>query len=153
MTILVTGPRGVLGSELVKIAPCAAWSTRLEDPFYQSLQLVSGAILCAGTKGFAESEGNDAAFRADVDGNIRIAKHLLGHGIFVLFVSTDAVEKVGHGTAYSRNRLLVEQFLWPQSNCAIIRPAKFDRNNAAGLAAACVKIVTDKKEGVHCWKP
>ena len=151
MTILVTGPKGILGSALCNDKRCVAWHARLENPDYQSLQLVNAAILCAGRKGFHECDGNDEAFRADVDGNISIAKHLMKHGVFVVFISTEAVERTGHRAAYSSNRLLVEQFLWTQGNNAIIRPRRFDSWNVDGLAGLCINVANKKLDGVHHW--
>lgn len=151
MTILVLGHRGVLGSAVMKHPAAAEWGARLENPYYQSLQLVDAAILCAGTKGFAENEGNRGSFKADVDGNIGIIRHLLRHNVFVVFVSTDAVEWGAH-TAYARNRLLVEQAIWLQPNTAVVRPAKFDASNVGPLAELCVRVAIGREEGLHCWK-
>ena len=151
--ILVTGPKGVLGSALCRDRRCEAWHVLLEEPYYQSLRLVTvdAAILCAGRKGFYECDGNDDVFRADVDGNISLAKQLMHHGVFVVFLSTEAVERTGHRAAYSSNRLLVEQFLWTQENNAIIRPRRFDSVNVGGLADLCIKVATEKLSGIHYW--
>lgn len=154
MTILVLGHKGVLGSAVMAHGGdgVRAWDTRLEDPSYETWRLPRAAILCAGTKGFAENEGNRESFKADVDGNIAIIRHLLRHGVFVVFVSTDAVEWGGH-TAYARNRLLVEQALWLKPNTAVVRPAKFDASNVGSLADLCVRVAKFRKEGLHCWQP
>ena len=113
-------------------------------PYFES------AYLCAGTKGYAENEGNRESFRADVDGNISLAKMLLRAGSFVVFISTDGVEWGAH-TAYARNRLLVELALVMQPNVAIVRPAKFSKETVGPLADLCVRIGSKKIDGVHYW--
>ena len=142
--ILITGIRGTLGSELHALYPDAVGE-------YPAIKDVSLAFLTGGKKGFHECEGNDAVFRRDVDDNIALIKKLLREGAFVVFISTEAVERIGHGAAYSRNRLLVEQFLWTQSNNAIVRPKRFDKSNAGSLAAYCSRIGYNKFEGIHRW--
>src|SRR5690348_8838665 len=101
--ILLVGSSGVLGTA-IRLAKqgtaCMPYTQRLEDIPRRDDMIYSCAILCAGTKGHAECEGNAEAFRADVDGNIRLAKHLLRQNTFVVFVSTDAVEKMAG--AYAR---------------------------------------------------
>lgn len=150
----VTGGSGVLGREIVKRLKEVYAPTResfdLGSGQFKDLKLVvTTAYLCAGTKGFAECEGNLKAFRSDVDGNIRLIRDLRKQGAFVVFISTDAVERID--AAYSRNRLLVEQFLWTQSNCAVIRPERFNEQSAPALAHFCIAVGTYEKEGVHYW--
>ena len=141
--ILITGIRGTLGSELHALYP---------DAISADQQKVEIAYLCGGKKGFHECEGNEAVFRRDVDDNIALIKALLKDGAFVVFISTEAVERIGHGAAYSRNRLLVEQFIWTQESCAIIRPSRFDKTNAHKLAAFCQQIGEGKLDGIHHWR-
>lgn len=168
MTSLVIGADGLLGSALMDIVPDPIGTTRrhrrhFDDrgrpSFYldllepqSHLPICDVAYLCAGTKGFAENEGNRNAFRADVDGNIQIARRALAGGSFVLFISSDGAEWGGH-TAYIRNRLLVEMALVMQPRVAIIRPAKFNSQNVASLAARCLDVARARAEGVHYWHP
>ena len=148
--ILITGSTGVLGSALMKRKGVFAHNGRLEDD-YQPLTC-KAAILCAGTKGYKECEGNTEAFRADVDGNIRLIRYLLSMGSFVVFVSSEGVEWGAH-TAYARNRLLVEQTLWLREGTAVIRPGKFDKDTVSPVADLCMKVCREKLEGVHYWRP
>ena len=160
MTTLIIGSDGILGSALLAAIPGAIGTTRrvpcLSPKVHFDLADFDPpppcdlAYLCAGTKGFAETEGNRPAFRADVDGNIRAAKHLLRTGAFVVFISTDAADWGAH-TAYARNRLLVEIALVMQPNVAIIRPKKFDHANVAGLVDLCIHVGASKHEGLHFW--
>ena len=108
------------------------------------------AFLCAGTKGFEACEGNRQAFLADVDGNIRLARHLLRQGTFVVFVSTSAVE-VALNTAYARNRWAVEVAIGGLPNVAIFRPGKFDASNVAECAKACAEVGLQRREGLTRW--
>ena len=152
MANLIIGATGILGSAIHKLIPDAYAPTRKEydltnDP--SSLPRVDVAYLCAGTKGHQACEGNQAVFQSDVDGNLRLARHLLKRDTFVVFVSTDAVEWAN--TAYSRNRLLVEMALVMQPNVAIVRPGKFDSVSALYLAKACRMIGERRMEGVHYW--
>lgn len=147
---LVVGATGTLGYRLMQRNGYEAYPTRLENEGYAFGY--ETAYLCAGTKGYAECEGNREAFRADVDGNIRLAKHLLRQGTFVVFVSTDGVEWGAH-TAYARNRLLVEMALVMQPNVAIVRPSKFDKQTVGPLADLCIAVGEGRKEGLHYWRP
>lgn len=154
--ILVTGGSGVLGSALVaKLGERAHAPMRAELNLLQQwhpVQHYNGAFLCAGTKGYKECEGNTEAFAADVDGNIRLIRTLRKTGTFIVFISTDAVDWAAN-TAYARNRLLVEQALWLEPNCAVVRPRKFDVNTAPELADFCINVFTGSMEGVHTWTP
>jgi dTDP-4-dehydrorhamnose reductase len=148
----VTGGSGVLGRELVrKLGPGTYAPSRnaFNLEAVQDLPKIETAYLCAGTKGFAECEGNREAFRADVDGNIRLIGDLMKDGAFVVFISTDAVEKVN--AAYARNRLLVEQTLWLRPNCAVVRPGKFNEQTVGPLADLCILVGKQRREGVHYW--
>ena len=140
--ILITGIRGTLGRALHAIYPYAV-STLASN--------VTLAYLCGGTKGFNECDGNDAIFRRDVDGNIALIRALLRINAFVVFISTEAVERIGHRAAYSSNRLMVEQFLWTKDNCAIIRPKRFDKETAPLLAQYAQTIGENKMTGIHRW--
>ena len=147
MTVLITGHRGVLGSELMKRYPMATGGDRNCEVWHS----MSLAYLCGGTKGWAENEGRRDIFRYDVDGNIRLARNLLKQGAFVVFISTDGVEW-GANLAYGRNRLLVEMALIMQPNTAIVRPSKFDASSVASLADLCVDVGKNKREGLHYWE-
>lgn len=148
--ILITGINGTLGSELKLLYPDALGVSR--DSPLPDCRGLSIAYLAGGKKGFHECEGDDEAFRRDVDDNIRLIKDLLKAGAFVVFISTEAVERIGHGAAYSRNRLLVEQFLWTMGGCAIVRPARFDKTTVGSLASFCKNIGDCKREGIHYWQ-
>ncbi len=152
MRSFVTGGSGVLGRELVRRLDNVSAPSREDFPLGRSvidLPLVDTAYLCAGTKGFQECEGNRDAFKSDVDGNIRLIGDLLRNGAFVVFISTDAVEKMN--ASYARNRLLVEQVLWLRPNCAVVRPGKFSEQTAPSLAEFCIGVGKNRLEGVHCW--
>ena len=148
--ILITGVNGTLGSELKRLYPDAIGMSRNTLPL-ASYRGVKIAYLAGGTKGFHVCEGSEEVFRRDVDGNILLIKELLQDGAFVVFISTEAVAKVGHGAAYSRNRLLVEQFIWTQKGCAIVRPRRFDVSTASGLASFCKEIGEGQQEGIFYW--
>jgi len=158
---LVIGSDGLLGRTLLALLPAAVGTTRRRDDETRRvlfdltddpriLPPCEIAYLCAGTKGFRENEGNEAAFKADVDGNIRIASYLLRRGTFVVFVSAEGVQWAGH-TAYCRNRLLVEMALIMQPNVAIVRPGRFAGGNVAALAKLCVDVGLNRSEGLHRW--
>lgn len=170
MTSLIVGSDGCLGSALMDIVPAATGTTRRHhDPSdargrrlffldlltwsstrYPDTPVPTHAYLCAGTNGLRECEGNVGAFRQDVDGNIRLAKWLIGKGAFVLFVSSNSVEW-GLGNAYARNRLLVEMALSMSSRAAIVRAEKFSRAGAVVLARFCRDIAERGADGVHHW--
>ena len=154
MTVLVTGASGLLGAALSRHLEAEGhyalpYPHRLEarNVAYMGCEL---AFLCAGTKGFAECEGNRAAFRADVDGNIALARWLLRRGTFVVFVSTDAVEWALH-TAYARNRFMVELAIGWEPNVAIFRPAKFDAGNVGEAAKALAGVGLERRAGLTRW--
>ena len=156
MKTAVFGSSGWLGSHLIfkkelgDISPFNRQSFNLDNGDLSIIIPHDLAFLCAGTKGFAENEGNRQAFRSDVDGNIRLARHLLRQGTFVVFVSTDAVEWALH-TAYARNRFMVELAIGGEPNVAIFRPAKFTEATIAEVALACAKVGLQRKEGLTRW--
>lgn len=174
MKILVTGGSGLLGSALRFLEiehevsfpprklreytmyvnldgePSKIWALNLSSPTPEEVKNFKIAFLCAGTKGTQECEGNREVFLADVDGNIRLARHLLKQGTFVVFVSTDAVE-TSLNTAYARNRFLVEQALGGLPNTAIFRPGRFDKLNVDKAARALATIGLQRLEGLHRW--
>ena len=159
MTSLVIGGNGVLGSAIVRLEN-AQFSTRRHGPgVYYCLDLDPAVLptcdvsyLCAGTKGYKECEGNAEAFRPDVDGNIKLIRHLFKAGSFIVFISSEGVEW-GAATAYARNRLLVESALWMMPRTAIVRPGKFDAENVEDLARRCIEIGNTRVEGIHYWRP
>lgn len=141
----------MLGSALCRLLPDAVpYPYRLEESNVPNPIGYELAFLCAGTKGFANCEGNRQAFLADVDGNIRLARALLRCGTFVVFVSTDAVE-VASGAAYARNRLLVEFAIGGLPRVGIFRPAKFDQTNVEEVARACAEVGLERIEGLTRW--
>jgi len=107
------------------------------------------AYLCAGTKGFAECEGNRDAFRADVDGVLGLARHLLSLDVNLVYISSDGVEW-GANTGYARNRLLVEMALVMNHKATIIRPGKFTVHTAPDLARLCIDMAG--QAGLHYWR-
>lgn len=169
MRTLITGAEGLLGGALMKDASLGErlGTSRRGTPGliafdlnvarqpqkgfnHDALPFVELAFLCAGTKGFAQCEGNREAFLADVDGNLALARHLLALGTFVVYVSTDGVETLA-GTAYARNHLLVETALVLQPNVGIFRPGKFGPDNAAECARACADVGLARQRGVTRW--
>ena len=151
--ILVYGASGLLGKKLMLCLGRQGIATtcRLEERRNFVSGSYEGLILAAGTKGFAACEGNAAAFRADVDGNIYLGREANKAGIFTVFVSTDAVE-VACGSAYARNRFLVELALGSLPRVGIFRPGRFDESTAFEAAKACVSILTYQKEGITRWQ-
>lgn len=156
MNTFITGGSGLLGGALFameelgrrRAPPRSVFDIALPpDLVADSIDL---AFLCAGTKGFARCEGNAAVFRADVDGNIRLARYLLKQGAFVVFVSTDAVE-VAAGSAYARNRFFVELALSGLPNVGIFRPGMFNAANVAEAATACARVGLWRIEGLTRW--
>lgn len=158
MKVFITGGSGVLGGMLQTVLwdlldPLSVFAPLRMDFDLANTPEISGydvAFLCAGTKGFAENEGNRESFRSDVDGNIRLARHLLRQGTFVVFVSTDAVEWALH-TAYARNRFMVELAIGNERNVAIFRPSKFTEATVAEVAIACASVGLQRKEGLTRW--
>ena len=140
----------MLGGALMKLVPYAEpYLGRVEDR-HMPYSKDNHVFLCAGTKGFAECEGNRAAFRADVDGNIYLARHVLADGAFVVFVSTDAVE-TALGSAYARNRFMVELAIGGLPNVAIFRPGRFTKDNVTEVAKALAHVGLNRIEGLTRW--
>lgn len=160
MISLIVGADGLLGSHLMLDERLGSrWGTvrkarlgftefHLESLDPPNVPVPDIAFLCAGTKGFAECEGNRDAFRADVDGNITLAHRLLRTGTFVVFVSTDAVEWGLH-TAYARNRFHVELSLVGHLSAAIFRPKKFDARRVGEVAQLVADIGLERNAGLY----
>jgi hypothetical protein len=160
MKTLIIGAQGLLGAALMKDGRLGEriGTSRRGTEGYIPFSLECGALLpacdlaflCAGTKGFAQCEGNRAAFLADVDGNIAVARFLMSVGAFVVFVSSDAVEVLGH-TAYGRNREMVEAALVMQPLAGIFRPGKFDSASVHECALACADVGLYRRQGITRW--
>ena len=158
MHAIITGSTGQLGRALqlhLEIIGSGIWApTRwlfpLENGDLSKVPQADVAFLCAGTRFFQACEGSVSVFRADVDGNIRLARHLLKQGTFVVFVSSDAVENMAH-TAYGRNRLLVELALVMQPNVGIFRPSKFTPETVGDCARALAEVGLKRIEGLTRW--
>lgn len=153
MKTFITGGSGLLGGVLRKMPELG----QVRAPSRKEFDLAAPkpvygfdlAFLCAGTKGHAECEGNVEAFRADVDGNIKVIRQLVPQGTFVVFVSTDAVERMP-GT-YARNRFFVELAIGGLSRVAIFRPGRFDSSNVTDCAKACARVGLERIEGLTRW--
>lgn len=106
------------------------------------------AFLCAGIKGFKECN-DPLTWRVNVDGVLSVGKQLLRRGVFVVYVSTGAVE--WSDSAYARQRAMVEIGLQAMGDPAIVRAEKFDASNAADLAEKLIAIADTRISGIHHW--
>lgn len=158
MNTFITGGSGLLGSALFameelgrrRAPPRHTFDLGFPDDILGLQGGIDLAFLCAGTKGFAECEGNRKAFLADVDGNTLLAHRLVNQGAFVVFVSTDAVE-TALGSAYARNRFMVELAIGGLPNVAIFRPGRFTVASVEDCARACAHVGLNKLEGLTRW--
>lgn len=149
---LIIGGSGLLGKALRLRLDCVAPSRSEFDLRGGDLSVLPDcdtAYLCAGIRYFQKCEGSASVFQADVDGNLRVARHFLKRGTFVVFVSSDAVENMAH-TAYGRNRLLVEMSLIMQPNVAIIRASRFTEETVGKLADFIIGV--GRTQGLHYWR-
>ena len=98
---------------------------------------------------FIDCESNPLAWRVNVDAQIELARQYSRHGAFVVFISSEAVEKAG-GTAYGRQKAHVESYM-RTIDAAIIRPSRIPPNRVDYFAKVVVDIGVERKPGLMRW--
>ena len=113
--------------------------------------ITSGTVyLVAAMSKFLDCESNPLAWRVNVDGPIALAQIYSHRGAFVVFISSEAVEKAG-GTAYGRHKAFAESYM-QTIDAAIVRPAKIPVDQVGVFANAVVDIGTARRPGLTRWK-
>ena len=113
--------------------------------------IVKGTVyLVAAMTRFVDCESNPIAWRVNVDGPIALAQNYSKRGAFVVFISSEAVEKAS-ATAYGRQKAFTESYMHA-IDAAIVRPSKIPVDQADAFASAVVDIGTARKPGLTRWK-
>lgn len=105
--------------------------------------------ICAGVNGAKNCEGNQEAHRTNVDGTIKLAKHYVGHGAFVVWVSSTTVEWAN--TSYARQKAMTETVLFNVPNVGIVRAGRVLHSNVDDLCNVLMKVGRDGIEGLTLW--
>lgn len=136
---------GLIGTEMGRQLP-QALQRSLGSPLFNLPEIV---YCCAGVSGFEECEGNPAAFHANVDQTLSIAKKVMDKGAFFIFISSRSIEWELR-SAYSMHKALVEIALVNMGPHAIIRPTcKITQENVAEFCTKMIHIGENKLEGIH----
>lgn len=163
MKSLIVGGDSCIGIALAGVLPGAVRTTRKPsftlNPIYFDLSTprtlpadvlrLDTAFLCAGIKGFKECERDPLSWRVNVDGILAMGKQLMRAGVFVVYVSTDAVE--WSDSAYARQKAHAELGLQAFGDPAIVRCQRFDAATAPRLAAYMIEIAQARKPGIYHW--
>jgi dTDP-4-dehydrorhamnose reductase len=112
--------------------------------------ITSGTIYLVGAMSkFVDCESNPLSWRVNVDAQIEIAQHYVQTGAFIVFISSEAVEKAG-ATAYGRQKAHVESYLRTVP-AAIVRPSRISSEDVEDFAGMVVDIGVARKVGLTRW--
>lgn len=160
MRQLVVGADGFIGRRLLGIT--GAEGTSRGNPIYhhhhvldlkdfdtEKLPQADVVYICAGVNGAKNCEGNQDAHRINVDGTIRLAKHYVGQGAFVVWISSTTVE--WSNSAYARQKAMTETVLLTMPRVAIVRAGRVLHSNVDELCSTMIRAAKQRSEGVTLW--
>lgn len=139
---------GYIGRRLSKKLGCKA-TTRAEfnlldfDPSF--LKDYSTIYLCAGANGAKRCEGQQDAYRANVDATQKIARHSL----FLVWISSMSIE--WSEGAYQRQKRQAEALVSNMDNVATIRAGRVVDSNIDDLCDLMVEVGTKRVSGLYRW--
>lgn len=106
--------------------------------------------LVAAVSRVCECEAGPLTYQVNARAPILLARHYLAYGSFVVFISTDLVERASH-LAYARQKERVEIYL-EDKNAAVISAARIAPERADEFARFVVDIAASRQCGVTRWK-
>ena len=158
MKELVIGGGGFIGGVLRRNLPAQTpWTSHRHGvaPFKLDLLAVSFvpdcdiAYICAGANGAKACEGNQDAFRVNVDGPIEIARIVTGRGGFVVWIGSMSVEWMG--AAYQRHKLAAEGVLRLMRGVGVVRAGRVVNGNVDDLCRTLIRVGRNREEGLIRW--
>lgn len=107
-------------------------------------------LVAAVTK-IAECERDQAGtWVVNADAPVEIGRRYVAKGAFVVFVSSDAVEFMGH-SAYGRQKAYVESFMLT-IGAAVVRPSRIEPDSGVALADFMIDMAVNRRSGLHRWR-
>jgi nucleoside-diphosphate-sugar epimerase len=157
MSELVIGADGFIGSRLVEMCACVGTSRRPGTKHLHFDMSVPRAILipadivyvCAGANGAKRCEGNQDAFRVNVDAPIEIANEVAKAKGFMVWISSMSVEWLDG--AYQRQKLAAEMVLRSMPHVGVVRAGRVTRDNRDDLCELLVAVGRNKVSGLTRW--
>lgn len=105
--------------------------------------------VCAGANGAKMCEGNQIAFRVNVDAPGEIARIVTRRGGFVVYISSMSVEWLS--TAYQRQKLTAETLLRAMPGVGVVRAGRVLASNMNDLCDTMIRVGQGRIEGVTRW--
>lgn len=119
----------------------------LEKPLPDELPPADVAIIVAGVVGYKACEGSARAHRVNVDGTLALVRRLVAQGTFIVFMSSDAAERL-HGTAYGQHKALVEVALQMSAPAAIVRAGRIGPAELPALVDLLLRLGAERRPGI-----
>lgn len=152
---LIIGANGFIGAALHKKIPDAATTTR-EKLNLLFLDIAPVGIvdhdivyLCAGTNGAKRCEGNQDAFRVNVDATVDLARLCASYHAFMVYIGSMSVE--WSDGAYQRQKLAAETILRTMKNVGIVRAGRVLKSNVDELCDFMIEVGRAKEPGLFRW--
>jgi dTDP-4-dehydrorhamnose reductase len=157
---LIIGGDGLLGTALLKYldnkAISAIATSRRRAPnlldlskFIPPLPEANIVYIVAAVPKIIECERDPKTWTINADAPVAIARQCARRGSFVVFVSTDAVQRDSN-LAYARQKAYAESYM-NTIDAAIVRPSRFTADTVDLLARYLYEIGRDRLVGVHQW--
>lgn len=169
--LLIVGGDGMVGRALAaaaraqglpvqcttrRMSPLARLGWETEERIFLDLEhvppaweapLPEVAYIVAGIVGYKHCEGNPRAHRINVDGTLAVIRLLAARGCFIVFMSSDAAERL-HGTAYGQHKALVEVALQMSAPAAIVRAGRIGPEQLPELVALLLRLGAERRPGI-----
>ena len=158
MSAAIIGTDGFIGGRLAELLPGAIHTThkpRETDgrwPFdlrdFGPLPKADVIYVCAGINGQMKCEGRPESHHVNVDAKIRLAKHYLDIGGFMVFLTSRSLE--WSASVYSRQHALLEAVLITMP-VAIVRAGRVTSANITNLCETMIAIGEGRISGLTVW--
>jgi dTDP-4-dehydrorhamnose reductase len=156
MRELIIGATGRIGKVLSKKLPDAIRTSSsdgnlplLDLLHVKTIPLCDIVYICGGINGTKPCEGNEFAFRINVDGPVNVARIMAARGGFSVYISSMSIEWLG--AAYQRQKLAAETILRTMPNIGIVRAGRVTGDNIEALCEMLIKVGRERIEDVTLW--
>lgn len=156
MKELVIGATGFIGAALMAKLPGAEGTARRPGATHVldllgpiDLPAADVIYVCAGANGAKACEGNQEAFRVNVDAPIEIAREAQLFRGHVVWISSMSVEWLS--TAYQRQKLAAEGVLRLMPNVSVVRAGRVVKTNVDDLCDAMIAAGRSRRPGLVRW--
>lgn len=160
MRALVIGAGGKIGSALCRALIDAGHEvigttrkevdlTELQSDLYNQFDRPEVVYLCAAATRFIDCEDGRDAYLVNVDAPIAIARQFKRHGVKMVYLSSEAVERALH-TNYGMHKALAEMGLQGVGSPTIARLSKVDPETMPDACGFLVRLA-NAAPGTYRW--